>query len=57
MKSHKGWGVLQVKKEKGLKGAFQKSTEKPTSILVRNIPAYVNGRVVFSAKSAENLHP
>jgi len=51
--------VLQVKekKKKGLKGAYQKGTDKPPSSIVCNISAYVNGRVVFSAKSAENLHP
>jgi hypothetical protein len=51
--------VLQVKekKKKGLKGAYQKGTDKPPSSIVCNISAYVNGWVVFSAKSAENLHP
>ena len=56
---HLLWEVLQVKKKKkkGLKGAFRKGTEKPPSIIVYNISAYVKGRVVFSAKNAENLHP
>jgi hypothetical protein len=45
------------KKKRGLKGAYQKGTDKPPSIIVYGISAYVNGRVIFSAKSAENLHP
>ena len=44
-------------KKKGLKGAYQKGTDKPRSIIVCNISAYVNGRVVFSANNTENLHP
>ena len=56
---HLLWEILRVekKKKKESKGAYQKGTDKPPSIIVCNISAYVNGRVVFSAKNAENLHP
>jgi hypothetical protein len=56
---HLLWEIFnpKEKKKKGLKGAYQKGTDKPPSIIVYNISAYVKGRVVFSAKSAENLHP
>jgi hypothetical protein len=54
------FGKLYASKEaeeKRLKGAFRKGTEKPPSIILDNASTYVKGRVVFSAKNAENLHP
>ena len=48
--------ILEEEKEVK-RGLFGKGTEKPPSIIICDVSAYVKGRVVFSAKSAENLHP
>ena len=48
----------KFRKEKRVeKGLIGKNTDKPLSILFPAKPRIVKGRVVFSAKNTENLHP